>query len=203
MLNDIDTYKGQYNTAMALKLAVLVGFRPKNIVEMRWEDIKTIEQDGQTINFIFIAADNMKMSRDFRQPLSKQAYKILMDLKEYNGGYKNVFHSNTSKDKHISIASLSKALKVTLGYDGIDKPKQVTHGFRKSVRTYLSTIRSKYNWSDDSIRMILSHSKENAIDNIYDKNDFLLERSQMLQLWADYVDDVKANSNVINIDDVG
>ena len=48
--------------------------------------------------------------------------------------------------------------------------------------------------------MILSHSKENAIDNIYDKNDFLLERSEMLQLWADYVDDVKTNSNVINID---
>jgi len=92
-----------------------------------------------------------------------------MDIKEYNGGYQNVFHSTASKDKHISIASLSKALKVTLGYDGIDEPKQVTHGFRKSIRTYISNIRSKHNWSDDSIRMILSHSKGNAIDNIYDK----------------------------------
>lgn len=33
----------QYNTAMALKIALLVGFRPKNIVEIQWEDIKTIE----------------------------------------------------------------------------------------------------------------------------------------------------------------
>ena len=155
-----------------------------------------------TINFVFIAADNMKMSRYFRQPLSKQAYKILMDIKEYNGGFEYVFHSTTSKVKHISIASLSKALKVTLGYNGIDKPKHVTHGFRKSVRNYISSIRSKYNWCSDSIRMILSHSKENTIDNIYDKNDFLLERSQMLQLWADYVDDVKSNANITKFDKV-
>lgn len=81
----------------------------------------------------------------------------------------------------------------------IDKPKQHTHGFRKSVRTYISSTRSKCNWCSDSIRMILSHSKENAIDNIYDKNDFIIECSQMLQLWANYVDEVKANSNIINM----
>ena len=201
LLNDIDNYKGQYNTAIALKLAVLVGFRPSNIVGMKWEDIQEANIDGKKIPFVFISADNMKMSRDFRQPLSKQAYKLLMEIKEYNGGFEYVFHS-LSKKKHITIESLSKALRDTLGYNGTDKPKQHTHGFRKSVRTYISNIRSKYNWCSDSIRMILSHSKENAIDNIYDKNDFLSERSQMLQLWADYVDEVKVSSNVINMDNV-
>ena len=82
-----------------------------------------------------------------------------MKMKEYNGGFDNVFHS-TSKKKHITIESLSKALRETLGYDGIDKPKQYPHGFRKSVRTYISTIQSDYNWSSDSIRMILSHLKK-------------------------------------------
>ena len=199
LLNDIDNYKGQYNTKMALKLAVLVGFRPSNIVSMKWEDIQETKIDGKKIPFVFISADDMKMSRDFRQPLSKQAIEIIEQIKEYNGGFEYVFHS-LSKKKHITIESLSKALRDTLGYNGTDKPKQHTHGFRKSVRTYISSIRRKHNWSDDSIRMILSHSKENAIDNIYDKNDFLAERSQMLQLWADYVDDVKVNSNVINLE---
>ena len=133
---------------MALKLAVLVGFRPKNIAEMRWEDIQSKKIDGQAINFVFIEADNMKMSRDFRQPLSEQAYNILMDMKKYNGGGEYVFYSTSSKCRHISTDSLSKALRVTLGYNGIDNPKQVTHGFRKSVRTYLSTIESKYSWSN-------------------------------------------------------
>ncbi len=200
LVNDIDNYKGQYTTKMALKFAILVGFRPGNIVEMRWEDIEETNIDDKKIPFVFISADSMKMSRDFRQPLSEQAYNILMELKQYNGNFKYIFHSTNTKFKHITIDSLSKALKNTLKYNGTDKPKQVTHGFRKSVRTYISCIQSKYNWCSDSIRMILSHSKENAIDNIYDKNDFLLERSQMLQLWADYVDDVKANSNVINME---
>ena len=76
---------------MALKLAVLVGFRPKNIlVEIKWEDIQIIKIDGKTIDFVFIAADNMKISRDFRQPLSEQSYKILMDIQKYNGYYDNI-----------------------------------------------------------------------------------------------------------------
>ncbi|API87539.1 tyrosine-type recombinase/integrase [Francisella uliginis] len=200
LLNDIDNYKGQYNTKMALKLAVLIGFRPSNIVEMKWEDIQEAKINSKKVPFVFISADSMKMSRDFRQPLSKQAIEIIEQMRAYNGGCEYVFYSTSSKSRHISIESLSKALRDTLGYNGKDKPKQDTHGFRKSVRTYISSIRSKYNWCSDSIRMVLSHSKENAIDNIYDKNDFLLERSQMLQLWADYVDDVKANSNVISME---
>ncbi|MGQ4001727.1 integrase arm-type DNA-binding domain-containing protein [Francisellaceae bacterium CB299] len=203
LLNDIDGYKGQYNTAMALKLAVLIGFRPNNIATLKWESIKETKIKNKVIHYISLSADDMKMSRDFRQPLSKQAYNILMKMKEYNGGCEYVFYSTSSKDRHITKDSLSKALRETLGYNGIYKPKQVTHGFRKSARTYISSIQSDYNWSSDAIRMILSHSKENAIDNIYDKNDFLSERSQMLQLWADYVDDVKTNSNVINMDNVG
>ena len=202
LLNDIDNYKGQYNTAMALKLAVLVGFRPNNIATLKWESIKETKLKNKVVNYISLSADDMKKSRDFRQPLSKQAYDLLMKMKEYNGGCEYVFYSTSSKDRHITKDSLSKALRETLGYNGIDKPKQVTHGFRKSARTYISSIQSDYNWSSDSIRMILSHSKENAIDNIYDKNDFLAERSQMLQLWADYVDEVKANSNVINMDNI-
>ena len=200
LLNDIDNYKGQYNTKMALKLAVLIGFRPSNIATLKWENIKETKLKNKVIYYISVSADNMKMGRDFRQPLSKQAIEIIEQMRAYNGGCEYVFYSTSSKDRHITIESLSKALRETLGYNGTDKPKQHTHGFRKSARTYISSIRRKHNWSDDSIRMILSHSKENAIDNIYDKNDFLAERSQMLQLWADYVDDVKVNSNVINLE---
>ncbi|MFC4892812.1 tyrosine-type recombinase/integrase [Pseudofrancisella aestuarii] len=203
LLRDIDTYKGQYNISMALRLAVLVGFRPRNIVELKWENIKSVKQDGQEINFISIKAEDMKMKRDFRQPLSKQAYDLLMEIKEYNGGHAHVFHSTNSNTRYISKESLSKALRETLGYNGNSKPKQHTHGFRKSARTYISSIRSKYNWCDDAVRMILSHSKANSIDEIYDKNDFLIERAEMLQLWADYVDHIRVNSNVTKIDNVG
>ena len=203
LINDIDNYKGQHTTRMALKLAMLIGFRPQNIVSLEWSQIKKAKVDNKEVYYISIKAENMKMGRDFRQPLSKQAHNILLDLEKYNGKYTHVFHSSNKKDNHITTDSLSKALRNTLGYDGIKKPKQQTHGFRKTIRTYISSIRSKHNWCSDSVRMILSHSKENAIDNIYDKNDFLIERSQMLQLWADYVDHIRVNSNVINIDDVG
>lgn len=78
------------------------------------EDIKEANIDGKKIPFVFIPGDNMKMSRDFRQHLSKQAYKLLMEIKEHNGGFEYVFHS-TSKKKHITIQSVGKALRDTLG----------------------------------------------------------------------------------------
>lgn len=97
LLNDIENYKGQYTTRMALKFATLVGFRPSNIVELRWGDIQETIIDGKVIPFAFISSENMKMSRDFRQPLSKQAYEILEEVRQYNGNYKYVFHSTNTK----------------------------------------------------------------------------------------------------------
>ena len=198
LLNDIDNFNGSYQVKMALKLSALIGFRPQNTVSLRWEDIKQTKIDNKTINYIFLSAERMKMKRDFRQPLSAQAYNLLQEVKQYTGGYEYIFKSPRGKT-YITKESCSKALRVNLGYNGNDKPQQHNHGFRKSVRTYISTIASKHNWSYESVRMILSHAKENSIDQIYDKNDYLLERNQMLQLWADYVDEVKESSNIIKL----
>ncbi len=42
--------------------------------------------------------------------------------------------------------------------------------------------------------MVLSHLKGDSIDNIYDKYEYIPERLEMLQLWADYIDHVKENA---------
>lgn len=168
----------------------MIGFRPQNIVSLKWQQISEINEDNKTIHIITVDEEDMKMKRKFKQPLSKQAYNLLMEVKNVNGGYNYVFPSNT-KSKHISKDSLSKALRENLGYNGEDKPKQTTHGFRKSVRTYISSQQRKYKWDKDAIRMILSHLKGDSIDNIYDKYEYIPERQEMLQLWADYVDHIK------------
>ncbi len=102
-----------------------------------WQIAKVLE-GNKPIHIISIDEENMKMGRKFKKPLNKQTYNLLTEIKEANGGYKYVFPSYT-KSQHISKDSLSKALRVNLGYNGTDNPQQHTHGFRKSVRTFISS----------------------------------------------------------------
>lgn len=174
LVKDINNYHGSEIIKNALKLAILLGLRPGNLIKLRWSQVDFNNR------YIVIEAGEMKKARLFRQPLSNEASAILLEIKESSGNSEYVFRN---RGKHINKDSLSKALR-SMGYQN----KQCTHGFRKSLRTYISNIRSNYNWCDDSIRMILSHKKNNVIDDIYDKNDFLTERAQMLQIWANYID---------------
>ncbi|API85855.1 tyrosine-type recombinase/integrase [Francisella uliginis] len=199
LMNDISNFNhGDISTIRALQLAPYVALRPSNIVGLKWSYL------DENNKCIVIPGEEMKMKgrADFRQPLSKQAYDIIQSMKIHTANREFIFHSTRSKHKHVTIEALSKALRENLKFNGIDKPKQHTHGFRKTARTYISNIRSKHNWCDDAVRMILSHLKGDKIDNIYDKNDFLTERAEMLQLWADYIDHIKENANVIRMQDI-
>lgn len=199
LMNSItDFNKGDISTIRALQLAPYLGLRPGNLVSLKWEYLDTKDM------LLKIPGEEMKMKGRpaFKQPLSKQAYKIIESMREITGHREYIFYSSRSKDKHITATAVGNILKDDLLFNGIDNPKQHTHGFRKTVRTYISYIKSKHGWDRDSVRMILSHLKDDKVDEIYDKNQFVDERRDMLQIWADYVDDIKENSNITKLENI-
>jgi hypothetical protein len=46
-----------------------------------------------------------------------------------------------------------------------------------------------------SIEKQLAHEEKNAIRAAYNRAEYLPERTQMMQQWADYLDDLKTHSN--------
>jgi len=67
------------------------------------------------------------------------------------------------------------------------------HGFRSLA----STILHEQGWPSDIIERQLAHAERNKIKAAYNRAQLLPERRQMMQIWADYLDALRAGGNVV------
>jgi hypothetical protein len=89
--------------------------------------------------------------------------------------------------RYMSDNTVNSALR-TLGYD---TKEQITgHGFRATARTL---IRELLGWDRDVIERHLAHVSDEELGDSYDRATFLSQRREMVQLWADLLDDLAAN----------
>ena len=191
LLNDIDQYNGNYATVMALKLAPLVLLRPNELAGLMWSEV---DMDKQQLT---IKAERMKMRRQHVVPLSAQALRIIQEMEQYSGGGgQYVFPNTREANKPMNISTLRLALR-SMGYDGMNKPKHDTHGFRHMGSTKLYELSAQYRISGDVIEKQLAHEENNKVKATYNHAEYLPERQRMMQLWADYLDSIKAGANVI------
>ena len=67
------------------------------------------------------------------------------------------------------------------------------HGFR----TTASTLLNELGWSADAIERQLAHSERDGVRDAYNRAEYLGERREMMQAWADYLVSLQAGGNVI------
>ena len=163
-------------TRRAVWLSLYTFCRPKEIRMARWKDIDF----GEAL--WTIPADLMKMRRDHIVPLSKQAIEVLQNQREETKNINTewVFPSQVRPRNPMSDGTVNKAIK-RLGY-GED---MVAHGFRALART---TIREKLKYDSEVIEKQLAHKTNNPLGEAYDRTQFMPERTNMMQDWADYLD---------------
>ena len=77
-----------------------------------------------------------------------------------------------------------------MGYRG----KMTGHGFRALA---MSTIMEKLGYRHEVPDLQLAHAKRGDVARAYDRAKFLSERTKMMQEWADYLDKIAQNGNVI------
>ena len=68
------------------------------------------------------------------------------------------------------------------------------HGFRSMASTRLNEMRKPDGsraWDADVIERQLAHTDKNMVRRAYNRADYLAERREMLQAWADYLDGLK------------
>lgn len=181
LLRDIDVYEGYFVVKCALKLAPLVFVRPGELRGAEWEEFDFEAKEWR------IPENRMKMREEHIVPLSEQALEILNELKPYSGDGQYLFPSITSRNSVISDNTLNKALKI-MGY-GTIKDKMVAHGFRSQASTLLNGLGYNRDW----IERQLAHKERNKIRAAYNFAEFLPERRIMMQEWADYLTNLKAN----------
>ncbi len=69
-----------------------------------------------------------------------------------------------------------------------DSSEQTSHGFRAIARTILE---EKFRYDYRMIEMQLAHQVRDSNGRAYNRVQWLDERREMLQTWADYLDSLR------------
>lgn len=185
LLRSLEVYQGSVLTAQALKLAPLVFVRPGELRNAEWSEIDFEKAEWR------IAAYKMKMKAVHLVPLSSQAIQIFRVLHTYTGDGKYVFPGLRSADRPMSENTVNAALR-KLGYE---KGEMTGHGFRSMA----STILHEQGWPHEAIERQLAHAERNKVSAAYNYAEHLPKRKEMMQAWADYLDELKAGAKVLQI----
>lgn len=173
-LKRLDQYQGSPITALATRFLLLTMTRTSETRFARPEEIDWKEKLWR------IPEDRMKMNRPHWVPLSKQAIAVLEDAKEYGEDY--IFPSPIRRGRPISENTILYAL-YDMGYRG----KLTGHGFRATA----STILNERGYNTLAIERQLAHVDRNTVRASYNHAEFLNERREILQAWADLLDDLR------------
>ena len=122
-------------------------------------------------------------------PLPVQAVALLRNLHPLTGQGRYVFPGERSHDRPISDNSVRSAL-YALSFG----KEQTWHGFRATARTMLV---DQLNLDPLAIEANLAHAVRDSNGRSYNRTQYLKQRFEQIQLWADYLDKLAAGADLI------
>lgn len=183
LLRAIDHSKSHPVTRLAMKLMALTFVRTTELIEARWSEFDFDNAQWR------IPAERMKMKSPHIVPLAKQTIEILQTLKTLTGFGDLVFPNQNNHTKPMSNNTILKSLEV-MGYKG----RMTGHGFRGIASTALH----EKGYDHMHIELQLAHQERNDTSAAYNHATYLKQRTEMMQAWADYLDELKAGAKVLN-----
>ncbi len=192
LLRAIDAYTGQPETVAALKLSALLFQRPGNIRAMEWA---WLDFDDAMLT---IPAQGMKATkaekingRPHLVPLAKQAIAVLKAIQPLTGHGRYVFPSARTGERPMSDGTINAALRrLDFGND-----EHVAHGFRAMARTMMAERLAGI--PADLVEAQLGHGKSGPLGSAYDRAEYMDQRRQVMQTWADYTDRLRTGAQVL------
>lgn len=180
LLRSIDAYTGSNYTVLALQLMAYTFVRTSELIGARFDefDLKAKRWD--------IPAERMKMDTPHIVPLSRQAVALVERAKELSFGADLLFPGERDRRKPMSNNTILYAL-YRMGY----RSRMTGHGFRGVA----STILHERGWPHEHIELQLAHQERDDTSAAYNHALYLKPRAEMMQWWADYLDDVKRSSH--------
>ncbi len=185
LLRAIEDYRGIFITKYALRLAPLFFVRPGELRHAEWSEFDLEKKEWR------IPAEKMKMRAQHIVPLSLQAIDILQELHPYTGEGKYLFPSTRTPTRPMSENTVIAALR-RLGYA---TNEMTGHGFRSMA----STLLNENGWNRDAIERQLAHAERNNIRAAYNYAEYLSDRRDMMQWWANHLDKLRTGAEVISL----
>ena len=176
-LRKLEAYDGNPQTKLALKLLLLTFVRTGELRAAVWTEINLDKAEWR------IPAERMKMRDPHIVPLSRQAVEVLKELQPLTGQWRFVFPNQHKPSGCMSENTVLYAL-YRMGYHS----KATGHGFRSTA----STILNEHGFAPDIIERQLAHCERNEVRAAYNHAQYLPQRREMMQWWANYLDGAAA-----------
>ncbi|MBL8407517.1 MAG: integrase arm-type DNA-binding domain-containing protein [Candidatus Accumulibacter sp.] len=183
LLRAFDGFRGTFVVKSALLLAPLLFVRPGELRKAEWSAF-----DLEKAEWRYLVT---KTKTDHLVPLAPQAVAILRELYPLTGNGRYVFPGARDPHTPMSDAAVNAALR-RMGYD--TRTEITGHGFRAMARTILH---EELHIKPEVIEHQLAHAVPDALGGAYNRTKFLKERKEMMQTWANYLDELKQGAAVI------
>lgn len=172
----LSAFSGSIISKIATQVLQYTALRTKELRSMQWSDIDLKNR------VITISAEVMKNRKPHIVPMSDQVVALMEHIKPITEGISHlVFPGRNDKKKPISENAVLMVIR-QIGFDGIASG----HGFRHQF----STLLNENGFDGDLIERQLAHVDRNVIRGIYNHAEYLDQRKNMMQWFADYIDEI-------------
>jgi integrase len=179
LLERLKTYRGDPGTIFGIRLMLLTFVRTIELRAAQWSEINFDDAEWR------VPAERMKMRHEHIVPLSKQALILLGELRAETGSQKYLFPNRRRSAACITATTINRALE-RMGFLGKDTIGFSGHGFRATA----STILNEAGFRPDVVERQLAHQDRNQVRASYNQAAYMEERRQMMQWWADTIDEI-------------
>ncbi|MDO9984880.1 tyrosine-type recombinase/integrase [Glaesserella parasuis] len=174
----LNTAQIQLQTRYLILWQLLTMTRPNEAATAKYEDID--EKEKIWTIYINKGIKQDDKGREHKITLSRQALALLREIKKFSGGKVYLFPSHKNPQTHTNTQTANAAIK-RMGYKG----KLVAHGLRSIASTYLN----EKGYNPELIEVALSHINQDRIRMAYNRADYIKQRFEILQAWADFIDE--------------
>jgi len=169
---------------IALHLILLTLVRKSELLLAQWKDVHLDEAEWH------IPQENSKTGKPHIVYLSKQAVLLFKELKILAGNSAWVLPGRGTLAKPFAHNAINSALKVALQDQEV--PAFTIHDLRRTA----STLLHEKGWASDVVEKALNHTI-GGVRGIYNRAEYAEQRKEMLQFWADFIDQLVPADNLI------
>jgi integrase len=180
---DSDKCQMTLHAKIAIKIILLTGIRTSELRLAKWSEF-----DFEKSLWI-IPVENSKSGMIHKIHLSRQVKVLLNELKEVSGSDYVIYGADTNKP--LSENALARAINRIQERVGISR--WTAHDGR---RTFATQLGEALRIDPVVIEKCLGH-KLPRIMMTYNKNEMLYERTEALDKWGQYIENLVTNSNVV------
>lgn len=179
--NALEETQSDFGLKKAVKFILLTLVRKGELVNAKWDEVDFKNKVWT------IPTERMKAGRAHNVYLSEQAIDLIVAFQIYSEGSPYLLPGRVNRQKPIANSSLNRVIANCIKYINRNEPlidDFTVHDLRRTGSTLLHEMGFNSDWIEKS----LAHEQQ-GVRAVYNKAEYAEQRKEMLQTWANKVDE--------------